>query len=103
MAIDQIGSIGRVGGIEELSSNKGAKESLGQVFSETLTDAVQSVDRLQKDSETAQVAYARGAEVDLHDVLIKIEEAEVAFMAMMEVRSKLVDAYREVMRIGSGG
>jgi flagellar hook-basal body complex protein FliE len=73
----------------------------GAGFSDTLRQAIESVDRLQRESETAQAAFAGGAEVDLHDVLIKVEEAELAFKTMMEIRNKLVDAYREIMRMGA--
>ena len=36
-------------------------------------------------------------------MLISIEEAEIAFRTMMEVRNKIVEAYREIVRLGSGG
>lgn len=93
----------RIGGIEGLSGTgnlAGAGKKAAVDFTDALRDAVASVDRLQKESEAAQVAHAKGEPVDLHDVLIKIEEAEIAFKMMMEVRNKLVDAYREVMRMG---
>lgn len=99
--MDSIPEIGKVTGFEELASS-GVERSSGSAsaFAERLKEAVRSVDGLQQESEAAQVAYARGADIDLHDVLIKIEEAEVAFKTMMEIRNKLVDAYREVMRMG---
>ena len=52
--------------------------------------AISEVDDLQKRSEAAQQAFARGEPIELHDVLIRVEEAEIAFKAMMEVRNKLV-------------
>jgi len=70
-------------------------------FADSLKQALNAVDELQHDSEAAQIAYSRNDDVELHDVLIKIEEAEVAFKTMMEIRNKLIDAYREVMRMGS--
>ena len=69
-------------------------------FADTLKDAILTVDRLQKESETAQVDYLRNEPIDLHEVLIKIEEAEIAFKTMMEIRNKLVESYREIMRMG---
>ena len=104
MTIQSIPGIDKLAGIDELKprvEQPGAKE--GSSFTETLKDAVRSVDGLQKQSEAAQLSYAQGENVDLHDVLIKIEEAEIAFKAMMEVRNKLIEAYHEVMRLGSGG
>lgn len=85
----------------ELGQRSGAGRAAGPAFSATLREAIESVDELQRQSETAQVALARGDDVDLHDVLIKVEEAEVAFKTMMEIRNKLVDAYREIMRMGA--
>jgi flagellar hook-basal body complex protein FliE len=72
----------------------------GGGFAETLKNAIRTVDQLQHESEAAQLAFARREPIDLHDVLIKIEEAEVAFKTMMEVRNKLVESYREIMRMG---
>jgi flagellar hook-basal body complex protein FliE len=96
--------IGKIAGLEELVGPGEARSTTGgAAFREALADAIRTVDSLQKDSEAAQAAFARGEDVELHDVLIKVEEAEVAFRAMMEVRNKLVEAYREILRMGSGG
>jgi flagellar hook-basal body complex protein FliE len=99
-AIPKIGPITGPEGVERPSS-LGKARGAGPTFGDALKDAIESVDRLQKESEVAQASFARGDDVDLHDVLIKIEEAEVAFKTMMEVRNKLVDAYREIMRMGA--
>ncbi len=72
-------------------------------FGDALQSAISEVDKLQKSSDAAQESYAAGEDVELHDVLIRIEEAEIAFKTMMEVRNKLISAYQEVMRMGSGG
>ena len=102
MAIDNIPSIGPIRGNEEIAPTKANPQSSAD-FVNALRDAVGEVDGLQHQSSAASTAYARGDQVDLHDVLVKIEEADIAFRAMMEVRNKLVDAYRQVMRLGSGG
>ncbi len=98
--IPRIGPITGPGGAERPASPGKAADGAPS-FTDALRDAIRSVDGLQRESETAQASFARGEDVDLHDVLIKIEEAEVAFKTMMEVRNKLVDAYREVMRMGA--
>jgi flagellar hook-basal body complex protein FliE len=97
--IPKIGSFAGPGGVEAPGAASSSRKE-GADFGGILKDAIRSVDRLQQESETAQASFARGDDVDLHDVLIKIEEAEVAFKTMMEVRNKLVEAYREVMRMG---
>lgn len=99
--MESIPKMGQVTGFEEVARPDRGSDPGGPSFADTLEDAIGAVDRLQKESEGAQVAFARGDEVELHDVLIKIEEAEIAFKTMMEVRNKLVDAYREIMRMGA--
>jgi flagellar hook-basal body complex protein FliE len=86
-------------GTPEIPEAPRSRSGPASQFAETLEQAIRTVDRLQKESEATQSAYARGEDVGLHEVLIKIEQAEIAFKTMMEVRNKLVDAYREVMRI----
>ena len=96
--IDGLKRAAELGGQEARPASRAVEN-----FAETLQSAVREVDEMQKTSEQAQVDLATGEPVDLHDVLIKVEEAEIAFRTMMTVRNKLVDAYREVMRMGSGG
>ncbi len=98
-SIPKIGNITGPGGIEAPGAAR-AQGGSGAEFGRALEDAIESVDHLQKESETAQASFARGEDVDLHDVLIKIQEADIAFKSMMEVRNKLVEAYREIMRMG---
>jgi flagellar hook-basal body complex protein FliE len=81
-------------------TSPGGSRSEGASFADSLKEAILEVDDLQKQSEAAQLSYAREEDVNLHEVLIKIEEAEVAFKTMMQIRNKLVDAYREIMRMG---
>ena len=100
--MDPIPQIGRLTGLEELARGDAARPGDGvSGFADTLKEAVMAVNELQRESESAQLAFARNEDVDLHDVLIKVEEAEIAFKAMMEIRNKLVDAYKEIMRMGS--
>ena len=72
----------------------------GASFADALEGAVNRVDDLQKKAESSTAAFARGEEIDLHNVLLDVREAEIAFKAMVEVRNKLVDAYREILRMG---
>lgn len=99
----ELSGIGKIGGPVEFGGAARPVQGAASGFADALKDAIQMVDGLQQQSDAAQAAFARGEEIDLHNVLIKVEEADVAFRAMMEVRTKLLDAYREIMRLGSGG
>lgn len=90
---------GLAGAAELLRGGK-APAGEGASFADALEGAVGRVDALQKKAELSTQAFARGEEIDLHTVLLDVREAEIAFKAMLEVRNKLVDAYREILRMG---
>ena len=97
-------SISRLGGLPEIPGRRSDDQpSSGTAFADSLASALREVDQLQRESEQAQGAYAEGHPVELHDVLIRVEQAEIAFKAMMEIRNKLINAYNEVVRMGGGG
>jgi flagellar hook-basal body complex protein FliE len=77
------------------SSQKSAVESVGESFSSILNGLNES--QLNTDSLVQQMAA--GEDVDLHDVMIALEENDINFKVAMGIRDKLVDAYREVMRM----
>jgi flagellar hook-basal body complex protein FliE len=75
----------------------GAKEKSG--FGELLDGAVKNVDDLQSNAERSVVGLTTGEVEDVHQVMIAMNEADLAFRMMLEVRNKLVEAYKEVARL----
>lgn len=71
----------------------------GPSFKETLSSFIQEVNGLQQGAEDSIRKLATGEVKNLHQVMIAAGEADVAFRFMMEVRNKLMEAYREVMRM----
>jgi flagellar hook-basal body complex protein FliE len=45
------------------------------------------------------VGLTTGEVEDVHQVMIAMNEADLAFRMMLEVRNKLVEAYKEVARL----
>ena len=41
----------------------------------------------------------RGDRVEVHDVMVAAEEAQLAFELLLEVRNKLLEGYQEIMRM----
>ena len=68
-------------------------------FADMITDLLQSVNQAQKESGQMQQAFLAGEPVELHQLMIKAEEAGVATDLLLEIRNKLMDAYREIMRM----
>jgi len=71
----------------------------GRSFGAALAGALEGVDDLQDEAARKAEALARGEPVQLHDLLISMEESSVAFHLMLEVRNKLLDAWEALNRI----
>ncbi|MCP4683878.1 MAG: flagellar hook-basal body complex protein FliE [bacterium] len=71
----------------------------GAKFSDMIADLVSSVNGAQKESAAIQQAFVSGEPVELHQVMIKAEEAGVSTELLLQIRNRLVDAYREIMRM----
>ncbi|HEY7883739.1 MAG TPA: flagellar hook-basal body complex protein FliE [Cellvibrionaceae bacterium] len=69
-------------------------------FSELMAQAVNKVNDVQQASGATAEAYQRGEPgVDITDVMIASQKASVAFEATVQVRNKLVEAYRDIMNM----
>ena len=69
-------------------------------FQELMTDALDTVTALQKESGRLQTAIERGDEgVTLTQAMIASQKASVAFQAVSEARNKLINAYEKIMNM----
>ncbi|NLI79993.1 MAG: flagellar hook-basal body complex protein FliE [Candidatus Riflebacteria bacterium] len=79
-------------------SQTNAKEQWYQ-FAEKLEGAVEEVDGLEKESHRLTQDAVLGRIDNLHDVMIAAEKARTAMNLTLEVRGKVIEAYKEVMRM----
>ena len=71
----------------------------GAGFTNFLEKAVGEVDSKLKSAEAEKTQVLTGETTNLHQAVIAMQEAGVAFSLMIEVRNKLVESYQELMRI----
>jgi flagellar hook-basal body complex protein FliE len=75
----------------EIDGNKGfgdfLKESLNKVNSDLLA------------SENLTRDFALGKDVELHQVVLASEQASLALQLTIQIRTKIVEAYQEIMRM----
>lgn len=78
-----------------------AAEALqGPGFGQVLGEAINKVSEVQQDATAMATAWEQGkSDKELADVMIAMQKSSLSFQAMMEVRNKLVEAYREVMNM----
>lgn len=68
-------------------------------FAKLVTDGVSQVNQQLIGSQTDLQKLAVGDVQNLHQVLINMEESRLSFQLMMQVRSRLLEAYQDVMRM----
>ena len=71
----------------------------GDSFASMLGQMVSDVNAKQNISAQAVSALQSGQTVPLHKAVIAMEEANVSFQLMVEVRNRLLDSYQEIMRM----
>jgi flagellar hook-basal body complex protein FliE len=68
-------------------------------FSKLLKDGIREINSTIKDSEKASVDLAAGKPVNLHETMLSVTKAELAFNLAVQMRNKTVEAYQEIMRM----
>ncbi|MFP4014343.1 MAG: flagellar hook-basal body complex protein FliE [Chitinispirillaceae bacterium] len=98
--MDGVNSVGPVGGsgLPPKISNP-ARNKDGTSFKDTLNGFLSDVNQMQEKADQSIQKMMAGEITDVHQVMTSVEEANVAFNMMMEIRNKVMDAYQEIMRI----
>lgn len=73
--------------------------NIGSSFADFLGDAIQSVDSSMKTSEAKVQDYVSGKTDNMHDVMISMQQSQLSFQMMVEVRNKLIETYQELSRM----
>ena len=68
-------------------------------FKDTLKTFLTDVNSLQNHADKSIEKMVAGEITDVHQVMMAVEEANLSFNLMMEIRTKMVDAYQELMRM----
>lgn len=71
----------------------------GDSFAGMLGKMVSDVNAKQHAAGDSVAALQAGQNVPLHQAVIAMEEANVSFQLMVEVRNKLLESYQEIMRM----
>ena len=98
--IRSISHAGSAGGIGAVRGPAGAPGAVDNGFAKLLKQGLDSVNQVQNKATTLQTQFERGVPgVELPQVMLEMQKANVSFRALAEVRNKFVDAYREIMNM----
>jgi len=74
-----------------------ATEAKPASFAATMDDALKSVNQGQQQAGELSAAYERGETIDIAKVMLARQQASVGFEATLQVRNKLLSAYKDIM------
>jgi flagellar hook-basal body complex protein FliE len=69
----------------------------GPSFSDSLKRALNEVSSSQETAQDYIQRFVRGEPVELHQVMAAAEEASISLEMLVELRNKIMDAYRTVV------
>lgn len=75
----------------------GATQDVG--FAGAMRSALTHVNELQAKSSAATEAFERGETTDIAAVMLARQESSIGFQATLQVRNKLLSAYKDIMNM----
>ena len=70
-------------------------------FGAMLARSLNEVNQLHAAANDAVQKLAAGKQTDIHETMIAMEKADVAFQLLMQVRNKIISAYETIMRMSA--
>ena len=68
-------------------------------FMGSLKEAISHINDAQSGASQAVDALVTGQTTNIHQTMVALQQADVSFQLMMQVRNKLVSAYEEIQRM----
>jgi flagellar hook-basal body complex protein FliE len=99
MDIKDITRMPEVAGLRAPETLSIEKEKAPHAFADVLKSSLDEVNKLQVKADAAANSLATGDQTSVQDTMIAMEQADLSFRFMMQVRNKIVDAYQEIMRM----
>ena len=75
------------------------QEAGGTNFVGSLKEAISHINDAQTGASQAVDALVTGQSTNIHQTMVALQQADVSFQLMMQVRNKLVSAYEEIQRM----
>lgn len=97
VSLTQVGSVSTD---NQTTRGLGTPESAGKAsFRDLLEKSLGEINDLQSVAEEKIRKFATGEVTDLREVMVAVEEANLAFQFTLQMRNKIVEAYQEISRL----
>lgn len=95
----RIGEIGLQNPGINYSSNRNVSSDNQIDFSSVITDHLSKLSGMEASAEQKMQDFIVGKSDNLHEVIVAGEKAKLALEFTVEMRNKIVNAYKEIMRM----
>ena len=89
----------RMAGPEPVANPIAARAADASSFTTAMSQAIDAVESQHVRADGAVAQVASGQQVDLHGMMIELEQADIAMRAMISVRDRFISAYEQVMNM----
>ena len=79
-------------------SNTTEEKTNGTSFSNVLSDAISKVNDSEVNANNKIESLIKGEDVEMHEVMLAMQESVLSLQALIEVRNKTVEAYQEISK-----
>lgn len=92
-----LSGIAGAGGASSIAGS--ASATGGQSFVNTLGDALSRLNTQLASADASMTGFAAGTSADIGSVMLQLQEASLGLKLGVQVRDRLLDAYRDVMHL----
>jgi len=97
-AVNPLGSDSRSRAMQKVSPGSDGEDMIGS-FSDALKKAVNDLSALERNSSDKTNDLVTGKLENVHDLMIAMEKSKIGLSMAIEVRNKVIESYKEVMRM----
>ena len=99
MSIQPLAPLAPLSPLSPLPQATGTGTGTGTDFTQFLKDALNQVNDLQNQADSASMQLATGQIQDISTVMVSLEKANLSLSTTVSVRDKVIDAYNQIMRM----
>lgn len=85
--------------VDNAAASHAAGGARSSGFMDSLQQAISKANDIQLGADQATEALMTGQTQNIHQTMVALQEADVSFQLMMQIRNKLVSAYEEISRM----
>lgn len=99
MKLDALKSLEQAGVLNKPSAVTAAQPAQSFDMLQTLQDGVGKVNQQINQADKMSQDYLLQGKGNLHEVIISLEQADLSFRYMQQIRNKVLESYNDIMRM----